>query len=154
MRSGVADGTKTNPNLEQMQSLQYLSHAACRQRQLLLKFHCVSFPWRIIRKRTLNTNDRHRKRRMPPLSSVWMYRESWSSLPVGAPSFKRMLLRWCAEVFHAFLPFKKRAQTYTHICVGDEGWFRTCTEIRWRKSDQTILEALSEKAGYGLRAKI
>ena len=36
----AADGTKDNPNLEQMQSLQYLSHAA-EQRQLLLKFRCI-----------------------------------------------------------------------------------------------------------------
>ena len=34
----AADGTKAN--LEQMQSLQYLSHAA-EQRQLLLKFRCI-----------------------------------------------------------------------------------------------------------------
>ena len=38
----AADGTKTNPNLEQMQSLQYLSHAA-EQQLRHWRFRCIVF---------------------------------------------------------------------------------------------------------------
>ncbi len=81
----AADGTKDKSNLEQMQSLQYLS-------QLQSSSNCsgdsaVSFPWRSIRKQSSCTNDEYLKRWMPCITSGLDVQE-FMIMPVGAPSFK------------------------------------------------------------------